>query len=178
MTQDPSAIARLPMPTPDRFDPVRVADHLATLASYPARLAGLVGGLDPYRLQATYREGGWNVTKIVHHVVDSHLHSYMRCKYALCESTPTIAPYEENDWVRTPDCSTETVADALVLLAALHRRWTTFFRGLDQASWLRRFHHPGSGRDFALFQQVEIYAWHGDHHLAQAAMALGKVFPG
>jgi len=177
MVHDPSVISLLPMPTPGRFDPARVAESVSTVASFPSRLAGLIAGMESDRLASTYREGGWTVTEIVHHVVDSHLHSYMRCKYAICEDVPKITPYEENDWVRTPECGGETVPDALLLLELLHRRWVRFFRGLDEAAWNRTFHHPGSGRDFAVFQQVEIYAWHGDHHLAQAAMALGKAFP-
>lgn len=68
-------------------------------------------------------------------------------------------------------------SEALSLLEALHRRWVRMFRGLDEAAWHRTFHHPGSGKDYALFQQVEIYAWHGDRHLAQAALALGKDVP-
>jgi len=177
MSNDPSMIAKTRMPAPDRFDPARVAHSIDVVASFPSRLSGLVAGLPSDRLGRSYREGGWSVTEIVHHVVDSHLHSYMRCKYAVCENVPKITPYEENDWVRTPECQVESVPDALLLLELLHRRWVRFFRGLDEAAWHRTFHHPGSGRDFAVYQQVEIYAWHGDHHLAQAAIALGKVFP-
>jgi len=74
----------------------------------------------------------------------------------------------------SPDCDPEVVEEALALLDALHRKWTRLFRGLDKAGWHRTFHHPGSGKDYALFQQVKIYAWHGDRHLAQAALALGR----
>lgn len=174
---NPAELARLPMPDPTVFDAARALAAVERIAAQPSRFRALTSGLSLEALGRRYREGGWNVAQIVHHVADSHLHSYLRCKYALCETDPVIHPYEENDWVLTPDCDPEAVDEALALLDALHRKWTRLFRGLDEAGWNRSFHHPGSGKDYRLFQQVEIYAWHGDRHLAQAAMALGRDVP-
>lgn len=176
-TKDAATLANLPTPDPLAYEPGQAAQSIGRLEAQPSRFAKLLAGKSPSELASTYRPGGWRVDQIVHHVVDSHLHSYMRCKYALCEDSPNITPYEENDWVATPDFQAGEVAESLELLALLHRRWVRLFRGLDEAMWNRRFHHPGAKRDFTLFQQVEIYAWHGDRHLAQAALALGTDLP-
>ena len=177
MILDPRSASNLPMPLRSHYDSRQVELDCAVLAGFPARLAKLVDGVSADRLGSTYRQGGWTVAEIVHHLVDSHLHSYLRCKFALCQNHPAIMPYEENDWVRTGECGAEEVVCALGLLANLHQRWSKMLRSLDEGGWTRTFHHPQSRRDFALYQQVAIYAWHGDHHMAQAAQALGKELP-
>jgi hypothetical protein len=178
MSLDPLAVSLLPAPVRTRWDPALVQQDLAVLAAFPARLARLVGGVsDPRVLVSTYRAGGWTVTEIVHHLVDSHLHAYLRAKFALCEALPTIEPYDENVWVGTAECTAGSVHDATALLSFLHRRWAALLSGLDEAGWNRAFHHPERGRDITLYEQVASYAWHGEHHLAQAALALGAELP-
>jgi hypothetical protein len=135
----PAELASLPEPAPQAFDAARALAAIERIASQPEKFRTLLKGLGAEAFSRTYREGGWDVAQIVHHVADSHLHSYLRCKYALCETDPVIHPYEENDWVLTPDCDPEAVDEALALLDALHRKWTRLFRGLDEAGWNRSF---------------------------------------
>ena len=178
MSLDPLAVSRLPEPVRAGWDPAQVKQDLSILAAFPDRLDRLLGGISRVlALGSTYREGGWTVTEIVHHLVDSHMHAYMRCKFALCETRPTIQPYDENAWVGTPECKLEHVFGATVVLSFLHMRWVVLLSALDEAGWNRAFHHPERGRDIPLFQQVATYAWHGEHHLAQAALALGVKLP-
>jgi len=177
MTLDPFAASKQPRPVREVWDPDHASRDLAVIAALPGRLSRLLEGVQASGLGSRYREGGWTVAEIVHHLVDSHLHSYLRCKYALCENHPSIVPYDENVWVGTPECSTEAVGEAVEFLARLHARWIRMMTGLDEVGWRRTFHHPERNRDFALFQQAGLYGWHGEHHLAQAAMALGKAMP-
>jgi hypothetical protein len=177
MTLDPLAASQQPRPVREAWNPEHVRQDLAIIAALPGRVARLLEGVGAQGLRARYREGGWTVAEIVHHLVDSHLHSYLRCKYALCENHPSIVPYDENTWVTTPECSAEAVSEAVEFLAGLHMRWIRMLSGLDEAGWKRTFHHPERDRDFALFQQAGLYGWHGEHHLAQAAMALGRSMP-
>ena len=177
MILDPLAVSRAADPERRRHDPALVQQDLSDLEWFPRRLSRLLAGVEPGRLLATYREGGWTVTEIVHHLADSHMHAYLRTKFALCEDLPTIKPYDENAWVTTPECAAEQVRGAAALLSSLHSRWTALFSGLDEAGWNRAFHHPERKRDIPLFQQVATYAWHGEHHLAQAALALGIELP-
>ena len=178
MTLDPLAISRLPAPVRTHWDPILVQQDLSLLEAFPDRVTSFMGGVTKITaLGSTYREGGWTVTEIVHHLADSHMHAYMRGKFALCEALPTIMPYDENTWVGTPECTLENVFGATVLLSLLHSRWVALLAGLDEAGWNRAFHHPEHDRDIPLYQQVATYAWHGEHHLAQAALALGLELP-
>jgi hypothetical protein len=178
MSLDSLSVSRLPAPGRTHWDHALVQQDLSILAAFPDRLTSLLGGATSVlALGSTYREGGWTVTEIVHHLADSHMHAYMRCKFALCEALPTIMPYDENAWTATPECTPENVPGAAALLSFLHSRWVALLSGLDEAGWKRASHHPEHGRDIRLYQQVATYAWHGEHHLAQAALALGVDLP-
>src|SRR5512143_899579 len=69
----------------------------------PARLRAAVRGLTDKQLDTPYREGGWTVRQVIHHVPDSHMNSYIRFKLALTEDVPTIKPYMEDRWAELPE---------------------------------------------------------------------------
>lgn len=177
MPLDPIAAARIPEPIRPAFDPVALLADLGEIARFPDLLREVVSGATSQDLSRTWREGSWTVAQLVHHVLDSHLHSYARCKFALCETNPSIKPYDENLWVATAECTATSVEETLDMLELLHRRWVRLLSDLDEGSWSRSFHHPERKRDFVLYEQAGIYAWHGTHHLAQACVALGVAMP-
>ena len=130
----------------------------------PARLRTAVRGLSDVQLDMPYREGGWTVRQVVHHVPDSHLNSYVRFKLALTEDEPTIKPYLEGRWAELPD-SREPVENSLLMLESLHRRWIIVLRSLSETDWKRTFRHPELG-PMTLEKTLALYAWHGKHHVA------------
>jgi uncharacterized damage-inducible protein DinB len=140
------------------------ADLIEVIAQTPARLRSAVAGLDDAQLDSPYRPGGWTVRQVVHHVADSHLNSYTRFRLGLTEETPTIRPYDEGAWAMLADASTLPVEVSLVLLDALHARWTFLLRSLSSADWARRIVHPESG-EMSLDRLLATYAWHGPHHV-------------
>src|SRR5215467_5680074 len=99
------------------------------IAAAPAQMRAAVRGLMPQQLDTPYRPGGWTVRQLVHHVSDSHLNSYVRCKLALTEDGPTIRPYHEDRWAELPEARSAPIEPSLVLLEALHRRWDLALRG-------------------------------------------------
>jgi hypothetical protein len=131
----------------------------------PARMRAAVAGLDEAQLATPYRPGGWTVRQVVHHVPDSHLNSYMRCRLALTEDEPTIRPYLEDRWAELPDAKGAPVEVSLFLLEALHRRWVLLLRSLTADEWKRTFRHPELGV-LSLERNLALYAWHGRHHVA------------
>lgn len=135
------------------------------IAALPADLRAAVAGFSPNQLDTPYRPGGWTVRQVVHHVPDSHLNSYVRFKLAVTEEEPVIKPYDEAAWAELPDARGDDVEGSLLLLAALHRRWTHFLRSLDDAQFGRSFRHPELGV-VTLDHNLQLYAWHGRHHLA------------
>lgn len=135
------------------------------IGSLPTDLRSAVSDLSPDQLDTPYRPGGWTVRQVVHHLPDSHLNSYLRFKLAVTEEEPTIKPYDEAAWAELPDGRSEDVEGSLLLLEALHRRWTRFLRSLDDVRFTRTFRHPELGA-VSLEWNLQLYAWHGRHHLA------------
>jgi hypothetical protein len=150
----------------DDLTPERRAACLDELTTLPAELRAAVAGLSPGQLAAPYREGGWRVVQVVHHLVDSHLNAYIRCKLALTEQAPTIKPYDQAAWAELPDNGVTPVECSLELLTALHRRWTDLLRALPAARFARTVYHPELRRALSVDQLVSMYAWHGRHHVA------------
>ena len=146
--------------------PEQRLERIARIAAAPDRLRAAVAGLSDAQLDTPYRDGGWTVRQVVHHVPDSHLNAYTRFRLALTEPTPTIRPYMEHRWAELPDAHTAPVEISLALLEALHRRWVELLRRLDSPAWERRFVHPEHGREWPLDEALAMYAWHGEHHTA------------
>ncbi len=140
-------------------------DFLLRLVGAPARLRVAVTGLSEKQLETPYREGGWTVRQVIHHVPDSHMNSYVRFKLALTENEPTIKPYDEAAWASLKDSAETPVETSLLLLESLHERWVTLLRGLTEEQWARTMRHPEIGL-LRLDQVLALYAWHGDHHTA------------
>jgi len=138
---------------------------IATLAELPAKLREAVEGLDRVQLEMPYREGGWTVRQLVHHIADSHMNNYVRIRLALTEDEPTIKPYDEAKWAELADARTAPVETSLALIECLHARWVALLEGLSEADFVRAFFHPERGK-VRLDVNLALYAWHGDHHVA------------
>jgi DinB superfamily len=139
--------------------------HLDHIEQTPARLRTAVQGLSQKQLDTPYRDGGWTVRQVVHHVPDSHLNAYVRFKLALTEDEPTIRPYAEKPWAELPDGKSAEVELSLVLLESLHRRWMLTLRNIKPDEWKRTLRHPEMGL-LNLEKTLALYSWHGRHHVA------------
>ena len=135
------------------------------IAAAPQRLRSAVAGLSEVQLDTPYRDGGWTVRQVVHHVPDSHMNSYIRFKFALTENEPTIKPYDEAVWANLIDAKSAPIEPSLNLLEALHFRWVVLLRSLTDADVNRKFIHPGLGT-VTVDQYISLYAWHSKHHVA------------
>lgn len=136
------------------------------IAEAPARVAAAVKGLTDRQLDTPYREGGWTVRQVVHHLPDSHLNAYVRIKLALTEEHPTVKTYEEARWAELHDATTLPPGPSLELLSALHQRWVSCLRSLKPEDFGKTFNHPDSGT-VNIDWLVQLYSWHGRHHVAQ-----------
>ena len=122
--------------------------------------------LDKAQLDTPYREGGWTVNQLVHHVADSHMNAYIRFKLALTEEVPPIKPYDQDAWVNTADVLTVPINYSITLLHALHERWANLLASLTEEQWQRKLFHPGRNAEVSLWDLFAIYSWHGKHHVA------------
>lgn len=135
------------------------------IAATPAAMRAAASGLSESQLDTPYREGGWSVRQVIHHVPDSHMNSYVRFKLAMTEETPTIRPYDEAAWAELADSRVTPVETSLVLLESLHDRWVRLLRSFSDADFTRRINHPEHG-EMTLDALLSMYAWHGRHHVA------------
>ena len=140
-------------------------DLIDEIAQAPENLRAAVRGLSQQQLNTPYRDGGWTVRQVVHHVPDSHLNAYTRFKLALTEDAPTIKPYAEDRWAELADTKSTPIEVSLALLDSLHDRWVRLLRSLQVEDWKRSFRHPELG-PVSLQKNLALYAWHGRHHVA------------
>jgi len=149
------------------FTAVVKQECLGAIRFLPNMLEAAISNLDEPQLQTPYREGGWTVHQLVHHIADSHINAYTRFKLGLTEADPVIKPYDENAWAGLNDVKTLPVNLSVTLLYALHARWYAAIDNLDEAQWMRTLVHPATGSPLPLSYYLQLYAWHGRHHVAQ-----------
>ncbi len=154
---------------PFTFDPDVTPEKrhqsIAAIRETPARLRAAVTGLTPDQIETPYRDGGWTVRQVVHHVPESHMNAFVRFKLALTEDKPTIKPYEEDLWVKLPDIPRVPIETSLTLLDALHQRWIAILESMNAPQFARPLIHPQHG-EVRLDWMLQLYAWHGRHHTA------------
>ncbi|ANE49868.1 YfiT family bacillithiol transferase [Flavisolibacter tropicus] len=151
---------------PRPFSEEQKEQWLADIRFLPQALENAVVNLDEQQLQTPYREGGWTVHQLVHHVADSHMNAYIRFKLGFTEVDPTIKPYEEKLWAITKDVENLPINISLTLLFALHQRWYEFLKFFTDADWQRTVYHPESKKTMTLWYLLGMYAWHSRHHTA------------
>jgi uncharacterized damage-inducible protein DinB len=151
-------------PEPELNDVSR-QNLIRQIAETPAKLREAVKGLTEEQLDTPYRPGGWTVRQVVHHIPDSHMNAYVRMKLGITELEPTIKPYKESLWAELVDAKSSPVEPSLMLLESLHQRWLVFLRSMATADFSRTIIHPENG-PMKLDRIVQLYAWHGRHHVA------------
>lgn len=139
-------------------------EWLIDIKNLPQHLENAVLNLDEQQLDTTYRQGGWTVKQLVHHVADSHMNAYIRFKLGLTEDNPTIKPYDENAWAMMNDTKNLPVNISLTLLHSLHIRWYHILKGMTAEDLRRTVYHPEHKKQLTLWELLGLYAWHGKHH--------------
>lgn len=144
-----------------------ITASIAVLKAFPKDLKEVLAQCSKEDIEQPYRPGGWTIKQLVHHIADSHMHSYMRCKYAFLEKSPTIKGYQENEWAeKCPDANVLGIASSIKILEGIHERWTYFFEHLSMEDFEREYDHPERDKNFPLKEVVYFYAWHAQHHLS------------
>lgn len=131
----------------------------------PELLAQAIQGLASDQLDTPYREGGWTIRQVVHHLADSHMNAYIRTKWALTEEAPLIKAYNEKAWAETHETKAAPEL-SLAILKSLHDKWVALMRQLSPNDLSREFVHPETRKSQRLDRMISLYAWHGAHHLA------------
>ncbi|MFT4032639.1 MAG: putative metal-dependent hydrolase [Siphonobacter sp.] len=148
------------------YTPEQRKSLINTLYTIPQDYRKAVEGLSEDQLKIPYREGGWTIRQVVHHVADSHMNGYIRTKLALTEANPIIKPYEEARWAELGDTFVTPIEISLNLLEMLHIRWANLFASMQDADFTKMFVHPEAQKTYTLDMQLGNYVWHSRHHLA------------
>lgn len=151
---------------PEAVDDTILQMWIGMLAEFPQKLTRELQALDVEDYDTPYREGGWTVRQVVHHLADSHINAYIRTRLALTEDNPTIKPYKEALWAELEDAATAPVHLSVSILEAVHTRWALLFQSLQASDFEKTFIHPETKRVFTLKEQLGLYIWHGRHHIA------------
>jgi uncharacterized damage-inducible protein DinB len=149
----------------DSFSSDEVNSFIQKISLAPHQYEKELLNLSDAQLNTPYREGGWTVRQVVHHVADSHMNAYIRIKWTLTEDNPLIKAYEEKEWANTPETKAPP-ALSLHLLKALHEKIVALASQLSADDLAKKFTHPETKREIRLDQLLGTYAWHGEHHLA------------
>lgn len=144
---------------------------IAALRALPGELAALVGQLDTTSLTTAWLPGEWTVAQNVHHLLDSHLHCYLRSRRILAQDRPMLQAYDQDAWALLPDAGSAAIGDSLHDLEWLHRRWAALFEGLSAADLARGGTHEETG-EVRLAGILRSYVAHGQAHLDQIRRTL------
>jgi len=150
---------------PDIISKSDVKKWISILDTFPIKMRSLTQNLTEEQLDTSYRPDGWTIRQVVHHVVDSHSHSYIRFKWALTEEKPLIKAYREELWAQLHDYNAP-IELSLKALESLHAKLVYLIQGLSQKDLKRTFIHPESQKEISLKKNIGIYAWHSQHHYA------------
>ncbi len=171
LTMEKEALEQLRYPIgkyqiPRKITQEHLQEWIAVLEHLPAKLEMLVTPLSEAQLETPYRPEGWTVRQLVHHIADSHHHSYIRFKWALTEDNPVIKPYREKEWSKLFDAKSAPIRISLDHLKVIHAKLVYLLKGLSPDEMQRVFTHPEGNKVTTLAENVGRYAWHGSHHAA------------
>lgn len=145
---------------------------ISDIEAFPTRLYDLVEGLSVEEKNWKYRPEGWSIKQVVHHCADSHMNSLIRFKWTLTEDTPTIKAYYEGRWAELVDGLDDDLSSSLLFIEGLHHKWVKLLKSLKADHLEKEFVHPEHGNRVSLKENIGIYAWHCNHHLAHIEQAL------
>ncbi len=162
---------------PTEITDQHLSNWISVIAELPNRISQLTSHLTDAQLDTPYREGGWTIRQVVHHLADSHMNSTIRFRLALTEENPSIKPYYEDRWANLTDAAKAPIAPSLAIISGVHQRWVMLLQQLKVTDWKKTFVHPEYNKEFSLEVTLGLYAWHSNHHAAHIEGALERSLP-
>ena len=155
----------------ENYSSEEIRKCIETIESLPDKLESVIKNITDKELSTPYRDGGWTVRQVIHHMADSHMNAFIRLKWTLTEETPTIKAYDEKAWAVTDETALDPVI-SINFLKALHIKWVALLKLLKAEELKKSFLHPETGKHVSLERQIATYAWHCDHHLAHIKLVV------
>ena len=161
--------------TPTECTAEEIQQWITAIEQLPVKLQRAVQNLNDEQLNTPYRDEGWTIRQVIHHLPDSHMNCYIRIKLALTEDNPTIRPYMEERWAELDDAITGNAEMSLELLEALHKRMVMMMRNLSSTELDRIYYHPENKTKTPIKNVIALYAWHSNHHLAHITSLMERM---
>lgn len=155
------------------YTPESINELIAELEIFPYTLRDVIIKIPDRNLDEPYRFGGWTARQVVHHLADSHMNSFIRFKLALTEDKPIIRPYFEDRWAELDDSKTLGINCSIHIITGVHARWAGLLSSINFKDFRRSFIHPEHGREIFLDEALDLYVWHGKHHLGHINLVKG-----
>lgn len=149
-----------------------IESWIADVRNFPLALEEALSRVGVNAERWSYRPQGWTIRQVVHHLADSHINGMNRFKWTLTEEAPKLMGYKEDFWVDLPDVQSTPLDVSLNVLKGIHVRWANLMSGMKRTDFDREFHHLDAGVNYSLLHYLQLYAWHGKHHLAHIEQAL------
>jgi len=150
----------------ERLSYEQIKVYTQKIRNFPTQLEEQIQSLQAEDFQKPYRPGGWKIGQLIHHLADSHIHSYTRFKLALTQDTPAVLDYDQDQWAEMPDAVNTDVGSSMHILKGIHQRWTNLIETLEPNQFDRQYYHSARDKHYPLGTVLALYAWHGLHHLA------------
>lgn len=157
----------------DSYSAEELQDFIERIENLPREIEKVINSMTVKQLDTPYRPGGWTARQVVHHMADSHMNAYVRFKWTITESTPTIKAYDEKAWAETPETKLDPVI-SIELLKALHTKWSALLRRLSPSDFQKEFMHPETKKHMRLDRMTAMYAWHGEHHFGHLKIVANR----
>lgn len=155
-----------PQQIPDVVTAAQRTEALQILKDFPEKLKQVTHGLTDAQLEQPYRENSWTIRQLVHHISDSHNHSYNRMRWALTEDCPTIKAYDQDAFAKMDDYKTMPIDWSVKHIEIIHHKMIAILESLSNKDWQKQWVHPDRNKTFTIDQTAQMYAWHSEHHLA------------
>lgn len=149
-----------------QFDNERLIE---IFAAAPERISRAVEGLSVYEMQAQPLAGKWSIQQIVAHLADAEIMGAARIRQTFAEPGAQFAVYDQDRWASEFDYQNfdhKTFYSYLMLFDSLRLATCKIFQKARDTDWQKAGSHPDWG-PLTLRQLLELYADHGERHLAQ-----------
>jgi uncharacterized damage-inducible protein DinB len=138
---------------------------IVDIGNTPSLLRNSVYGLNEEQLDIPYRERGWTVRQVIHHIADNDMNAYFRFKRTLTEDGPIIPSYREDVWAELLDYKLP-VEVSLSLIESIYARFIVLLQNLNDNDFKRTMNSLTFGK-MSLEVAIQRFLWHDRHHMSQ-----------
>jgi mRNA-degrading endonuclease YafQ of YafQ-DinJ toxin-antitoxin module len=141
-------------------------DFINQIPEITNALRKITKDLNPDQLNIPYRQDGWTIKQIIHHLADNDMNAYLRFKRALTEDKPMSSSYREDLWAELSDYRDVSIENSILLIETLHSRFLILLKGLKPDDFRRKLKTQVLG-NITLDVALQRFVWHNRHHISQ-----------